>query len=97
MANQIGSKRTIAYCLLGLASVSRSEGRDTHAAQLIGASKKLFLEMQGQMESLAAESYDRTEAALAQVLDPKDLRRALAEGAAMPVDEVVSLVLARSP
>jgi tetratricopeptide (TPR) repeat protein len=79
----------IAECLVGIAGMIRAPGYAQCAAQLLGAAEALFAAVGVQMDHDEHAAYRRTIATIRAALDEATFTAAVAEGRALPLEQVI--------
>lgn len=93
LAQELGLIQTMAWCLLGLAGVARTEGLLPHAALLAGAVEKLLKATGMRLEPLEAKLRDDIEAACRTHLKEKEWLVNKEKGRAMSLNEAIERAL----
>ena len=88
-----GDEMSLAWCLNGLAAVTAAKGDLDRAARLHGIAAALLERAGGEWPPDEREQYDETLSTITAGLPPDVLKRSLAEGAAMSLQEGVAYAL----
>jgi non-specific serine/threonine protein kinase len=88
--------RAMAACLVALASVARTQGQPTRAAQLCGAAEGLLASIGASLLPADRQEYELTVAGLQRTLSAADLAAARYIGRAFSLDQAVDLALSDS-
>ena len=83
---ELGEKRGIANCLVGLAGLALSNSQPERAARLFGAATALLADVAIQLPPLDRAEYERDLTAARQMLDEATWDTMWAEGAAAPLE-----------
>jgi hypothetical protein len=89
IARRLGYREVIAYCLSGFAEVAMLEKDAMRASTLLGASEQLFAEIGAIPSPDEAEAQQRVAAYVVGELGPERTHELRAEGAALPLDDVL--------
>ena len=89
IGRRLGYREVIAYCLGGFAEVAMLEEDAARAATLLGASEQLFTEIGAIPSPDEAEVQQRVREYIVQALGPERTEELRAEGAALPLDELL--------
>jgi predicted ATPase/transcriptional regulator with XRE-family HTH domain len=89
---EMGNQAGIAECLAGVAAVHAAQGQAEHSARLFGAAEALREKAGAVLWPANHIEYDRSLAALADLLDETERDNAWKAGRAMPVEQAVALV-----
>jgi predicted ATPase/DNA-binding XRE family transcriptional regulator len=90
---EANDRANVAYCLEGLAAIAVAQDRHRLAARLLGGAHALFETVGGRVYTYRPDGAlrERTEAAARARLDAAEWEAAWAEGAVMPMDELIAL------
>jgi non-specific serine/threonine protein kinase len=89
-AQDSGIRRWSRWYLVGLAEVARLRGMVIHAAKLIGASEGVLSAASAHYEPATHDEIERIIASVRAELDEGTFTRLLAEGRAMPLEEIMA-------
>ena len=96
IAQQLGYREVIAYCLGGLAEVAMIENDAERAATMLGASEQLFREIGAVQSPDDAETGERIAAYAVEQLGAERVAELQAEGAALDVEELLEGIASRT-
>jgi len=96
IGRRLGYREVIAYCLGGFAEVAMLEEDAARAATLLGASEELFTEIGAIPSPDEAEVQQRVREYIVRALGPERTEELRAEGAALPLDELLDDVASRA-
>jgi predicted ATPase/Tfp pilus assembly protein PilF len=94
-AQALGYREMIAYCLKGIGEVLAARGEGEAAAQLLGASDRLFIELGARVEATEQATYEDTVEKLVGMLGDDAYGSAHAEGQALRLEESLDLAFSR--
>jgi hypothetical protein len=90
---EIGEKRSLIYCLMGLASVDEAQGCPDRAAQLLAAAAALSDATGFRMRPVDVAEFERSAAKVRRVLSDAQYEAAWRRGHAMSIEQAISLAL----
>src|SRR5881227_3066603 len=96
IGRRLGYREVIAYCLAGLAELAMIEQDAARAATMLGASGALFSEIGASLSPDEAQTRERITAYVCAELGSERVDELRAEGAAIPLDELLDDVASRS-
>ena len=96
IGRRLGYREVIAYCLAGLAELAMIEEDAPRAAMMLGASGGLFSEIGATLSPDEAQTQERITAYVCAELGAERADELRAEGAAVPLDELLDDVASRT-
>jgi tetratricopeptide (TPR) repeat protein len=94
-ARELGYREMIAYSLKGIGEVLTARGEAEPAAQLLGASDRLFTELGAHVEATEQATYEDTVEQLKDMLGDDEYDNLHAEGQALSLEQSVALASGR--
>ena len=96
IAQRLGYREVIAYCLGGFAELAMLEENAPRAATLLGASEELFSEIGANPSPDEVEAQQRVATYIVDALGPERVHELRAEGAAQTLDQLLEGVASRA-
>jgi predicted ATPase/DNA-binding SARP family transcriptional activator len=96
IAQRLGYREVIAYCLSGVAELAMIEQDAARAAEMLGASERLFSEIGATLSPDEAETQERVAAYVVAELGPERTEELGVEGAALPLDDLLEEIASRA-
>jgi hypothetical protein len=90
---EIGEKRSLIYCLMGLAWIEAAQDRSVMAAQLLGAASALANKTGFKLRPVDIVEYEHTASTTRNVLGDAQYDVAWRHGNAMSIEQAISLAL----
>jgi predicted ATPase/DNA-binding SARP family transcriptional activator len=96
IAQRLGYREVIAYCLSGVAELAMIEQDAARAAEMLGASEQLFSEIGSSLSPDEAQTRERVAAYAVAELGSERTEELRVEGAALPLDDVLEDIASRA-